>query len=353
MASIIPIYIGTYTSGGSAGIYRCALNPKTGVLSVKDTAPGKNPSFLALTPDKQTLFAVWENGEHDSEPGGALAAYRVGKDGLTLLGARNVRGVAPCHVALSPGGRWAVTSNYGDGTHTVVFLAPDGSLDTVAGVTQNAGNPGPLPAQEDGPHAHSVYFSPDGAYLLACDLGVDRVIVYTFDDAAGTLREAAFLELPAGTGPRHFVWHPALTSTAYVVGEHANTATRLRFDATSATLAAFEVVSTLPDPATRSFAADIHISADGRFVYASNRGDDSLAVFATDGVTGSLSAVGHAPCGGANPRNFCLVPGTDFLLCAHQDSDTVSVFRVEADGMPREVEGAGISVPTPTCVLPG
>lgn len=347
------LFVGTYSRRESRGIYSCALDRDTGALRVLSATPAENASFLAPTPDGKTLIACLEVGETNGAPGAGMASFRVGANGeLFPLGVVNVGASYACHVAVSPDGRFAATSQYGGGAHTVVPLNADGSLGAVAAFVKNGSDTEP---GRDA-HAHSTWFSPEGSLLLCVDLGLDTVFLRRMNGQTGELSPVSETYLPPKSGPRHFAWSPTLAGIGYVVSEHGSSVTRLRME--NETLSVEQTVPTLPpdvqaqaEAGTFSNAcADIRVSADGRFVYASNRGHDSLAVFAAD-ESGDLTPVSHVPCGGKHPRNFTLMPGTDWLLCAHMESDTVATFRVGTNGVP-VATGAVLALPAPVCLLP-
>ena len=342
------VFVGTYSLRGSVGIYVFRLDPATGALSQIGEAACENPTFLALSSDARVLYAVHETHEYEGRPGGSVSAFAVDGAAGTLhpLGRQAARGLSPCHVTASPGGRRLLVANYGDGTHTILPLANDGRLGAATGQITNAGRPGP--GQKSG-HAHCTRFPPDGRYALACDLGLDRVLVYAWDEGRGTLRESSSLALPPGAGPRHLAFHPTLPRV-YVINELNSSVAVLAYDAEAGTLTPLQTLSTLPADFTgHSSCADIHVSPDGRFLYGSNRGHDSLAVFAIDG-DGRLSVLGHTPTGGRTPRSFAVLPDR-LILVAHQDTDTIVAFRAGPDGLPVPT-GAVTHVPAPVCVLP-
>ncbi|MBC8141067.1 MAG: lactonase family protein [Armatimonadetes bacterium] len=349
------LFVGTYSRRGSRGIYSCALDRDMGAIRVLSTTPVENASFLALTPGGKTLLACLEVGEITGVEGAGLASYRIGANGeLSPLSVVNIGAKYACHVAVSPDGRFAATSQYGGGAHTMVPIGADGTLGVVAAFVENRGVTGHKPAQ-DAPHAHSAWFSPDGSLLVCCDLGLDTLFVRRVNPETGALTLVSETRLSPGSGPRHFAWSPNLAGVGYVVNEHGSTVMRLHLS--NETLVVEQTVPTLPpDLQAQAEAgtypnacADIRVSADGRFVYASNRGHDSLASYAV-GKNGDLTLLGHVPCGGEHPRNFSLVPGTDLLLCANQDSDTVTVFRIGADGVP-VATGAVSELSAPVCLL--
>lgn len=342
------VFVGTYSLRGSVGVYVFRLDPATGVLAQVDAASSENPSFLALSPDRRFLYATNEISEYNGQPGGCVSVYAVNADtgALQLLNREAARGSSPCHVAVSPGGRRLLVANYGDGTHTVLPVGRDGRLGATSNQQRNAGTPGP--GQRSG-HAHCTCFTPDSRFALACDLGLDRVIVYAWNEEQGTLTEASSLALAPGSGPRHLAFHPTLPRV-YVINELNSTIGALAWDEGEGALSPVQTVTTLPASFTgHNACADLHVSADGRFLYGSNRGHDSLAAFAI-GADGWLTPLGYSPTGGRTPRSFAALPD-GLLLVANQDSDTISAFRFGPGGIPVQT-GAVTHVPAPVCVLP-
>lgn len=352
-------FVGTYSQRGSKGIYSVRVNSDTGAMTIVGDAPAINPSFLCLSPDAKYLFAASETGERpDGRRGGAVMSFAIQGTQLKLLSEQPVEGTSTCHVACSPDGKFLVASNYGDGTHAVVPVGANGVLGKRTHVIVNEGTPGP---NQKGGHAHSATFSEDGRFVYACDLGLDRVLVYRLDERAGKLILSSAAVLPAGSGPRHFALHPRLP-VAYAINELNSTVTTFARNRSNGSLTAKQSSETLPreveedrkEGKARNYCADIHLSADGKTLYGSNRGHDSIAIFAVNGRTGKLTPTGHVPTGGKNPRNFGLIPKTALLLAANQDGDNILAFRHGSDkaGDVPKATGAKLSVPAPVCVLP-
>jgi 6-phosphogluconolactonase len=352
-------FVGTYSQRGSKGIYGVRVASDTGAMTIVSDTPANNASFLCFSPDKRYLFAVSETGQRpDGQSGGAVTSFAVQGSGLKQLSEQPVEGTYTCHVACSPNGKWLVASNYGDGTHTVVPVGANGVLGKFTDKVTNAGTPGP---NQKGGHAHSATFSPDGKYVYACDLGLDRVCVYRLDDASGKLTLASATVLPAGAGPRHFALHPKLP-VAYAINELNSTVTTFNRNPTTGALTIAQATETLPKDVEadrragklKNSCADIHLSPDGKTLYGSNRGHDSIAIFAVNDRTGALTPTGHIPTGGKNPRNFGLVPKTNLLLAANQDGDNILAFRRAGDkaGDVPKATGTTLAVPAPVCVLP-
>jgi 6-phosphogluconolactonase len=273
---------------------------------------------------------------------------------LRLLNRQPSMGAGPCHLVVDGTGRNVLVANYGGGSVAVLPVQEDGRLDEPSAVRQHRGT-GPNPARQEGPHAHGLAFDGGGKRVFTADLGVDRVFVYDFDAASGSLEPAAepFVAVEPGSGPRHVALHPS-GAFLYVVNELRSTVTVLRYDATTGALSPVQTVTTLPaDFEGRSTTAEIALSPDGRFVYASNRGHDSLALYAVEGDSGRLDPLGHVSTGGRTPRSFALDSTGEWLLVANQGSDNVVVFRRDGSSGRLEATGTEVSVPAPVCVLPG
>jgi 6-phosphogluconolactonase len=269
---------------------------------------------------------------------------------LTFLNRRPSEGAAPCHVVVDKEGRNAIVSNYWGGTVAVLPIGSDGRLGLATSVARHEGR-GVKPQQAN-PHPHSASLDAANRFAFVADLGIDTVVAYRFDAAKGTLvrHDAGSASLPAGAGPRHLAFHPR-GRHAYVIDELDSTITRLDHDAGSGALKAAERASTLPaGHAGKNSTAEVAVHPDGRLLFGSNRGHDSIAIFTIDPSTGALTAAGHQPAGGRNPRHFAIDPTGAYLLAAHQDSDTIAVFRIDRATGRLEPVGTPARVPRPVCV---
>jgi 6-phosphogluconolactonase len=353
-AKPVTVYVGTYTDGTSRGIYRLAFDAATGALSEPVlAAETKNPSFLALHPNGRFLYAVGEISTFEGARTGALSAFAIDpKTGnLALLNQQSSEGAGPCHLVVDRTGRNVLVANYGGGTVAVLPVDADGRLKRASSVQVHEGT-GPNKGRQEKPHAHGIYLDAAERFAFAPDLGADRVFVYRFDAAKGMLEPHGGAALAPGSGPRHLAFDPA-GKHAYVINELLSTVTAFSYDAEKGALTPLQTVSTLPAGfAGTSWTAEVAVSGDGRLVYGSNRGDDSLAVFTVDLSSGRLTAKGHAPVGGKYPRHFAIDPTGRFVLAAHQNSGTISVLRLDpATGMPGP-PGATVKVDKPVCLLP-
>ena len=350
----LAFYVGTYTSGRSEGIYRYRLSLSDGGLRHEGTARGVvNPSFLALGPRGRHLYAVNEVEEFGGKPSGAVSAFAVDPrtGDLRLLNQQPSMGGAPCYLTVDRAGRFVLVANYVGGNVAVLPVRRDGSLGAATDVRQHEGS-GADPERQGGPHAHCVLLDRANRYAFAADLGIDRVMVYRFDARAGKLAAGAapWAAVRAGAGPRHFTFHPD-GRHAYVINELDSTLTVFRYDAARGALTEVQTTGTLPPGFSgKSYCADVHVSPSGRFLYGSNRGHDSIVVFAVDAATGRLTPVQHEPTRGSFPRNFAIDPTGAFLLVANQRSDNIVTFRIDPSRGTLRPAGRAAEVPSPVCL---
>jgi 6-phosphogluconolactonase len=340
------LYVGTYSVRGSEGIYALDFDAETGTLAVRGAvAKLRNPSFLALHPREPWLYAITE-----AEGEGAVVAIAVEGAAGRVLNQESTRGRGPCHVAVDPSGEWLAAANYGSGSVSLHRLGTDGSVGAASGFVQHNGS-GPRADRQEGPHAHSVNFDASGRFVIAADLGLDRLLVYAVDRAQGKLALHQDVALQPGAGPRHFTFSPA-GRHAYAINELDNTVVAYDWDAATGTLNPKQTLSTLPPEFEgTSYCADIHVHPSGRYLYGTNRGHDSLAIFRVDPATGQLEAAGNVPTGGEHPRNFAVTADGRWLLVANQDTDNIVVFRVRDGGAHLERVGEPFSLPAPVCLL--
>ncbi|MFN0086183.1 MAG: lactonase family protein [Blastocatellia bacterium] len=344
------LYVGTYTKGKSEGIYIYRMNGQTGelkpVATVRDVS---NPSFLAIDPRRKFLYAVNESGQFNGKPGGGVTAYAIDpKTGdLKKLNDRPSPGV-PCHLSVHPSGRFVLAANYGGGNVVMYPVNADGSLGALSYVAQHTGKGGD-PKRQDGPHAHCVMLDAAGRFAFAPDLGIDKIMIYKVDTAAGKLLLHGVAPTRPAAGPRHFDFHPS-GNFAYVINELDSTITAFAYSKAKGTLTALQTVSALPEGyAGTSYCADIHVHPSGRFLYGSNRGHDSIVAFLINN-DGRLSILNHEPVGGKWPRNFGIDPAGNFLLVANQNSDNVVTFRIDPATGWLKPTGQSTEVPMPVCL---
>lgn len=342
------VYIGTYTGGGSEGIYLLRMDAATGALeSLGLAAIVQNPSFLALHPKRPLLYAVGEQAE-----GGAVSAFDIADDGrLDFLNKSSSVGKGPCHVAVDRDGCHALVANYGGGSVAALPIDASGKLGPASSFIQHAGS-SVNPHRQEGPHAHSVTLDAAGRFVFAADLGMDKIMVYRLSEPDGVLEpnEPPFAALTPGSGPRHFAFHPN-GRFAYVINELSNTVAVFEYDADAGKLTHVETVNTLPeDFKGDNTTAEVRVHPSGRFVYGSNRGHDSIAVFQVNGETGGLTPAGHTSTGGKTPRNFGIDPSGRYLLAANQDTGNVVAFAIDRETGALTATGQEISVARPVCV---
>jgi len=351
------LFIGTYTRDGrSHGIYSLRLNLVTGALTAPVlAAEAQNPTFLALHPDKRHLYACGELRATKDQPQGGVGAYAIDVAAGTLdfLNQQPTGDGATTHVAIDATGRMAMAANYGAGYVCALPIDAAGRLGERSAYLELTGPLGPNQPGQDKPHAHSVTVSPDNRYVFACTLGLDRVYGFKIDPAKATLGPASspFTATPAGVGPRHSKFS-ADGRFFYVVNELGGSICVFAYDAARGSLTLRQTISSLPTGFRGvNTSAEIRLSPDGRFVYASNRGPDNLAVFARDPAAGTLTLVEIVPSGGKHPRNFALSPDGRWLLCANRDTDNVVVFRVDVVTGRLTPTANSATIAQPVCVL--
>lgn len=350
------LYIGTYTDQGSQGVYRSRFDSGTGAFEPPVLAAAlANPTFLARHPRLPVIYAVSETRDAGGRHGSGVNAFAMDPvtGELTLLNRQSSGGAGPCHLTVAASGQCLLTANYAAGSVALLPLLADGRLGGPPRVIQHEGASRVDPERQEGPHAHSVTLAPDQRFAFVADLGLDRTLVYHLDAGAGTLQphDPPYIASPPGSGPRHFAFHPN-GRFAYLIHELDNTFTAFAYDAARGVLTPIQTLSALPPGFTgTSYAADVHLTPDGTFLYGSNRGHDSLVICRVDAASGRLTVTGHVPSGGAWPRNFTLTASGDCLLAANQNDGAVACFRCDArtGGLARC--GTGLQVSRPVCLL--
>ncbi|NUN49894.1 MAG: lactonase family protein [Candidatus Brocadiae bacterium] len=349
----IAVYVGTSPGSGSVGIYRFDLDRTTGAVSSPELAArATNPSFLAIHPGGRFLYAVAETGESGGKKTGAVVAFAIGEEGnLTEINRQSSEGAGPCHLVVDKAGKNVLVANYGGGSVACLPIQPDGSLSPASSTRQHTGS-SVDPKRQRAPHAHSINLDAADRFAFAADLGIDRILIYRFDADKGLLtpNDPPAGVVAPGSGPRHFTFHPT-GAFAYVVNELALTVTAFAYDAEKGALTEVQTITTLPVEKQAGFStAEIVCSQDGKFVYASNRGHDTIAIFSVDGATGRLAPVGHESTQGKTPRNFAIDPSGTFLLAENQGSGTIVVFRRDAGTGRLTATGHVAKVGSPVCV---
>ena len=348
------MFYGTYTRGTSKGIYVSRFNAEDGTLSEPVlAAEAQNPSFLALHPQKPVLYAVGELWEMSGKRTGSVSAFSVDTHSgrLTLINQQPSGGSGPCHVSVDASGRFVLVANYGGGSVAVLPVSTDGALEPAVCVLKQEGK-SVHPTRQTSPHAHQIGFNPTGKVVVVPDLGLDQVLLFDWDGAQGQLtpHKPPFMQVPPGSGPRHFAFHPngqvlyvlnELTATVSIFAGEDGVPTRL-----------IDNVSALPtDFAGQNTAAEIAVHPGGRFVYTSNRGHDSIAVFAVSDAGKRLERKANVSTQGKTPRFIGLDPTGKYLLAANQDTNNVVIFKVDSEtGIPTPT-GKQVSVGAPVCLV--
>lgn len=339
-------YIGTYTKKESKGIYSFELNTESKKIeNISLAAELGNPTYLNITDDKKFLYAI------ASEDGkGGLASYAINKETtkLTFLNKQLTDGPNPCHVNTDKNKRFLFSTNYHKGTVDSYIIKEDGTFTPAVSTIQLTGS-GPDPRQEKA-HVHFAGMTPDGKYVAVIDLGSDLLITYSIREN-GELSEVNRMETPAGSGPRHLVFHPTLDTVAYLVTEFSSEVLVLSYDSENGSFSINQSINTIPENFTENNQGSaIHVSSDGKFVYTGNRGHNSIAIFQTDKQTGKLNFIENTSSGGNWPRDFSLDPSEKFLICSNQESNNLTLFERDTETGKLTLIQKNISVPEPVCV---
>jgi len=350
------LYVGTYTHGKtpSQGIYLLELDLTSGNLTARGAGPKlPDPSFLAIHPSRKFLYAVNELDEFDGRKGGGVTALSIDQSSgkLTLLNQQSSVGSGPCHLTVDRAGKNVLVANYGSGSVACLPIQADGTLSAASSFIQHEGKSADALRQE-GPHAHAINLDQANRFALVADLGLDQVRVYQFDAEKGGLtpNNPAFATVAPASGPRHLAFHPD-GRVVYVISEMANTVTTFTYDSTKGTLTKIQTISTLPaDFHGTSYTAEVQVHPSGKFVYGSNRGHDSIAIFVVDPLTSKLTSAGHQSTLGKNPRNFAVDPTGHYLLAENQDSNSIAVFRIDQKTGSLTQVGQPVEVPMPVCI---
>jgi 6-phosphogluconolactonase len=347
------VYIGTYTEHGSKGIYVCEFDSATGRLgSPRLAAETVQPSFLAMTRDRQFLYAANETNQFNGAATGGLSAFAVdaasGK--LTMLNQVSSRGGGPAFITLDRSGRYLLAANYDGGNVAAFRLLDDGKVGESTGFAQHQGT-GPNKERQEMPHAHAIVMSPDNRYALVPDLGIDEVLVYPFEASSGELGPARVVKTKAGAGPRHLIFSGD-GKMVYVINELDSTITLYSYDSVDSGMNPIQTVSTLAAGyAGANTAGELALDAQGKFLYATNRGDEnSIAVFTVNPADGKLALIERVPTEGKTPRHFAIDPTGQWLAVVNQDSDTVMTFRIDAKSGRLKKAGQPVRINSPAMV---
>lgn len=351
------VYFGTYSRGASKGIYRARFDAATGKLSPAELAiEAADPSFLAIHPNGRFLYAVEENADTRRTPGRGVSAYALdaatGK--LTHLNYQSAGGASPCHITVDPSGKTVMVANYSSGSIAAIRLQPEGSLGAMGSEIQHEGSSANR-GRQAGPHAHGVTLSPDKRLVFVPDLGLDKVMAYRLnaDTATLTPHTVPFATVAPGSGPRHIAFHPN-GRQAYVINELLCTITAFSYDAAAGALKEIETVSSLPDGiavARGISTAEILVHPNGKFVYGSNRGHNSIGVFAVAADTGKLTQIQNQSTLGRTPRHFAFDPSGKWLMVENQDTGNVAVFGVDPQTGKLTDTAQNVPVPNAVCAV--
>jgi len=349
------MYAGTYTRGSSKGIYAARFESATGKLaSIGLVAETPNPTFLAVHPNQRFLYAVNEISDYQGQKAGSVSAYSIDAvtGALTLLNRVSARGTGPCHLAVHKTGKWLFVANYAGGSTAAFPVQQDGKLGEASAFFQHAGS-SVHPQRQTGPHAHMAALSPDNRLLMVPDLGLDQVLTYRLDASKGGLapNDPPFVKMAAGAGPRHLAFRPD-GKFVYVLNEMQSTVTAFAYNAAQGSMKDLQTLSTLPEGHTaRNSTAEIFVHPKAKFLYTSNRGHDSIAIFRIDPKKGTLTAAERVPTQGKAPRNFAIDPSGAYLLAANQDSGNVVVFRIDQKTGGLTPAGSTLEIPFPVSLV--
>lgn len=346
------VYVGTYTTEGEIFIYH--LNVDSGNLEFIGKATNlANPSFLAVDSKQQNLYAVNEITNFAGERAGAVSAFSINYESgkISFLNSKSSKGAGPCYVSLDKTCQYIFTANYAGGSICMLPRNEDGSLGEAVDFIQHKGS-SIDPTRQEGPHPHSIIVDPSNRYVFVPDLGLDKIMIYMLDLEGGKLisDEQRYINVKPGSGPRHFTFHPN-GRFAYLVNELNSTIVAYNYNVDDGSLRQLQTISTLPSKFKGlNYAADIHVSPSGRFLYASNRGHDSIAIYQIDEETGILRNIGYTYTQGKWPRNFAIEPQGRFLIVANQQSNNLVSFQINEETGLLKPTGCRLQVPAPACI---
>jgi 6-phosphogluconolactonase len=347
------VIVGTYTEhegSQSRGIYVYRMNPSSGELTLeREVKNVLNPSYLELHPHGGFLYAVNEVQSFVGEEGGGASAFSIHSGELSLLNHASTYGQDPCYISVEQTGRFALIANYSSGSVAMLPIQADGQLGTATDVIQHSGS-SVHPERQTSPHAHCILPDPTNRFAIAVDLGLDKLLIYKLDLGRGKLNQHAEVKVHPGAGPRHLTFHPN-GKYAYLLNELNSTLISYRYHSDAGTFEEFQTVPTLPQEFKgRNLGADVHISPDGKYLYASNRGHDSIVCFLIDENTGNLTYRNHTSTAGKEPRNFGIDPSGAFLLAANQNTNNIVTFRIDPPTGQLFTTEHEVGVSMPVCV---
>ena len=341
--SKLKAYVGTYTTGESKGIYSFTLDTSSGKIeNIKLEAKLDNPTYLAITSDNKHLYSVLKVGTT-----GGVAAFDIKAEGLQFINNQLAEGSSPCHVSLDKTNKYLFSANYHKGETSAYPINADSSIAPASALVIHQGS-GPNKTRQEKPHSHYSALTPDEKYLCVIDLGIDKLLVYAVNN--GKLSKHNELSLNPGCGPRHMAFHPN-KEFAYLLTELSSEVVVLEYSKSEGSFSILQYISALPaDFKDESSGSAIHLSPDGNFVYAANRGHDSIAVFSVDNSSGKLTFVAHTGAEGSAPRDFTIAPGGNYLIAANQDSNNIVPFSIDKSTGKLTRVSDTVILPNPVCI---
>ena len=347
------VFVGTYTEhegSESKGIYVYRMDPSSGELALERALEGiPNPSYLDFHPGQNFLYAVNESQDFAGGNGGGVSAFAIEADVPSVLNQQPSHGTDPCHISVEQTGRFALVANYSSGSVVMFPIQADCRLGPAAQIVQHSGS-SVHPQRQAGPHAHCILPDPTNRFAIAVDLGLDKLLVYEMDLERGKLNKHAEVGVQAGAGPRHLTFHPN-GKFAYLVNELNATLVGYRYHSEAGSFEELQTVPALPGDFTdENLCAAIKVSPDGKFLYASNRGHDSIVCFRIDENTGMLTYRSHTSTGGKEPRDFAIDPTGNFLLAANQKSHTIVTFKINLESGDLSRTGHEVALSMPVCL---
>jgi 6-phosphogluconolactonase len=350
----LDFFVGNFGIGQDGRIYFCRLDLKSGEISlIKENRGIDNPSFIEIDSSNRFLYAVNETEKSENYSGGFVSSFAIKRDdgSLRFINRQPTLGGSPCYITSDPADKFLLITNYSGGSIIVFPLLDAGNIGQNISFIQNTGR-SVNPDRQKSPHPHSIFLSPDCHYAFVPDLGLDKILIYRFDQKSGKLTSNPFpyISLNPGAGPRHLTFHPFL-KFAYCINELNSTITGFRYKPMNGKLTAIQTISTLPeDFHGENYCADIHIHPDGKFLYGSNRGHNSIACYSLDQSKGKLKMTGCASTQGEWPRNFAIDPSGQYLLAANQRSNNIFTFRINKETGELTPTVFSIEINQPVCI---
>jgi 6-phosphogluconolactonase len=347
------VFVGTYTEtegSQSEGIYVYRMDESSGKLTIERVVKGVlNPSFLAIHPKQGFLYAVNEVQNHHRQPGGGVSAFSIDSGEINLLNNQFSHGSDPCYVSVDVTGQFVLVANYTSGSIAMFPIQPDGRLGSASDVIQHTGS-SVHPERQTSAHAHCILPDPTNRFAIAVDLGLDKLLIYQMDLENGKLHKHAEMDVQPGAGPRHVTFHPS-GQYAYLINELDSTVISYHYDSENGTFEELQTVPALPlGFKGENLCADIHISPDGKYLYGSNRGHDSIVCFLINENTGKLTYRNHTSTEGREPRNFAIDPSGNFLLVANKKSNNIVTFKIDPESGELSRTGYEVYVSMPVCL---